>query len=105
MRQHGQIWRHRLLLLSVIPNGLAHNRYGFITSKHLGNAVVRNRTRRRLREIVRHLYPSLESGYDVVFITRQPLADQSFQVVSEAVLTLFKQAGLWQPPSPGETHS
>ena len=50
LRQHGRVWRHHMLILSVTPNGLTHNRYGFVTSKHLGKAVVRNRTRRLLRE-------------------------------------------------------
>ena len=104
VRQHGRVWRHRVVILSVVPNGMTHNRYGFITSKHLGNAVVRNRTRRRLREIVRRLHPYVETGHDVVFIARQPLANQSFQAIVDAVQILFQQAGLYQSPPPGETH-
>jgi len=105
LRQHGRVWRHRAITISVIPNGLAHNRYGFITSKYLGKAVVRNQIRRRLREVVRRLHPFLEAGHDLAFIARQPVVDLSFQALYDVVLTLLQQAGLCQPPSPGELHS
>jgi hypothetical protein len=49
--QEGQV-PNRLVLRSV-PNQLPHNRYGFVTSKRVGKAVVRNRVRRRLREAIR----------------------------------------------------
>jgi ribonuclease P protein component len=104
LRNHGRVWRHHLLIVSVRPNGLTHNRYGFITSKHLGRAVVRNRTRRLMRESVRHAHPQLKTGHDLAFIARQLAVGQPFQAVQEAVMTVLTQAGLWQP-SPGETPS
>jgi ribonuclease P protein component len=101
MRKTGRAWRHPFLILSVAPNGLAHNRYGFVTSKALGTAVVRNRVRRVLREIVRRADPQLTPGHDMVFIARGPIAEQPYEAVSEAVVTTMQQAGLWSPP--GET--
>lgn len=94
LRQVGTVYRHHLLLLSFSPNELAHNRYGFIVGKQVGNAVTRNRTRRRLREAVRALDPQLKPGYDIALIARQPLAEQPFSIVARTVNELFRRAEL-----------
>lgn len=94
LRQEGRAYPNRHLLLSVAPNGLAHNRYGFITSKTLGNAVKRNRVRRLLREAVRSFQPRLAAGYDLVFVARQSLVEQPFDAVQRIVEELCRKAGL-----------
>ena len=66
LREVGVAHRNRLLVVSFSQNELMHNRYGFIVGKQLGNAVTRNRIRRRLREVVRALDSLLIPGYDVV---------------------------------------
>lgn len=96
LRQVGVTQRHRLLVLSFSQNELSHNRYGFVVGKRLGNAVIRNRTRRRLREVVRVLDPQLKPGHDVVFIARQPLAEQPFETVARTVYELFQRAELFR---------
>ena len=46
-------------------------RTGFTATKKIGNAVVRNRAKRRLREAARHLLPELgRAGFDYVFVAR-----------------------------------
>ncbi len=97
MREIGVTQSHRLLVLSVATNERAHNRYGFIVSKQLGKAVVRNRIRRRLREVVRALDPQLKSGFDVVLIARRPMAEaeQPFDLLTRTVSDLFRRAELF----------
>jgi ribonuclease P protein component len=101
LRSIGRVWRHPFFILSVTANGLPHNRYGFVISTQLGNAVVRNRIRRLLREAVRHAHPDLAPGYDMALIARGPVVGQPYPAVSEAVPRVLQQAGLWQS-SPGE---
>ena len=98
LRQSGRAWRHPFFVLSVAPNRLTHNRYGFVTSKRLGKSVVRSRVRRLLREAVRHAHPFITPGHDLAFIARAPIVGQPYQAVEQAVQSGLQQAGLWSPP-------
>ena len=51
-------------------NGMGRNRFGFTVSTKLGRAVVRNRARRRLREVCRLSQGGLKAGYDLVVVAR-----------------------------------
>lgn len=94
LRQSGRAHSQRLMKLTHLSNGLAHNRYGFIVSKRLGNAVQRNRLRRQLRECVRQLHPQISSGHDILFIARQQLAKQPYPIIRRTVIDLLVAAGL-----------
>jgi ribonuclease P protein component len=83
-------------VLAILPNNLEHNRYGFVVGKRVGNAVVRNRVRRWLREAVRALEPHLRNGYDVVIIARGPIANPevTYPEVLETLRSLCKRVEL-----------
>lgn len=95
LKQAGQSYSVRGLLISVGPNGLLYNRYGFVTSKALGGAVVRNRVRRVLREVIRAFHPSLQPGYDVALVARSALVQQSFTEVQHSVRMCLERAGIF----------
>jgi ribonuclease P protein component len=63
------------LLALALPNGLTHARVGFTVSSKVGNAVVRNRVRRRLRELYRKRRQALPKGLDVVVIAKRAAAE------------------------------
>ena len=88
----GRAWHNELLVLRSIPNALEHNRYGFITSKRVGKAVVRNRVRRRLRESVRVL--PANPGFDVVVSAKGKTAEADFKALNRAVVQLLGRAGI-----------
>jgi ribonuclease P protein component len=94
LRRAGRTVHHPLLLINVGENGEPHNRYGFVTPKRLGSAVVRNRVRRLLREAVRAQHPHLCQGYDVVFVAKAKLVQQPYSEVLRHVTWLFEQTGL-----------
>ena len=98
--QEGHVLANRLLVLRSVPNELPHNRYGFVTSKRLGKAVVRNRVRRRLRESVRSL--AAQPGWDVVVSARARAADADFHQLRKAVVSLFVRAGILAGGAPAQ---
>ena len=74
-------------------------RIGYTASKKVGNAVKRNRARRRLRETVKKLMPfQVESGNDFVVIARSKTLNRPFQdLLSDLELSL-KKLGAWNDP-------
>jgi ribonuclease P protein component len=83
-----------LVAIGVLPNGLDHNRFGFIVIRQLGSAVSRNRIKRRLRAVIRQQLDDLWPGYDIVVIARKPAAQADFQALSGAVSKLLGRARL-----------
>lgn len=72
--QHVYGGRHRResgpLLVYGRPNGLGHPRLGLSVSRKVGNAVRRNRIKRRLREAFRRLKVELDDAFDFVIVVR-----------------------------------
>jgi ribonuclease P protein component len=75
---------------------------GVSVSKRLGNAVNRNRVRRRIRELVRARVKELQPGWDVVIVARTPAASAAFLTLKEALDQLVERARL-RPPSSAST--
>ena len=88
------------LALYCRKNRLGVSRYGYTVSTKLGGAVVRNRIRRRLREIVRLNALQMRPGYDVVLVARSRAVGCEYRRLEEAYLTacrklsLMKEAGI-----------
>ena len=69
------------------------NRVGITVSKKLGHAVVRNRVRRRLREVYRLHEAEFAPGWDIVVVARSRCVTASFDRLTQSYLTLAKKAG------------
>ena len=61
----------RTLVLNICSNGLGHTRLGLSISKQVGNAVVRNRWKRRIREAFRCSQQNYHGGFDIVVRSRK----------------------------------
>lgn len=77
-------------------NAIPAPRFGFTASKKVGNAVKRNRARRRLKAAVRHLglhrgKKHSRPGYDYVLIARQSTLKRGFQDLLNDIRIAFKQ--------------
>lgn len=88
------MYHHAWLTLSIAPGKVPNNRYGFITGKRLGNAVIRNRVRRLLKEALRLLHIRLKQGHDVVIIARPAIVGQPFALIQSTLEKLCEQAGI-----------
>ncbi|MDP6043954.1 MAG: ribonuclease P protein component [Dehalococcoidales bacterium] len=80
------------VVMKILPNGLDLSRYGFSISRRVGKAVVRNRVKRLLREIVR-LTP-LRPGWDIIFIARSKAAGADYTDLEKSVRGLLSRGQL-----------
>jgi ribonuclease P protein component len=95
VKRDGLVRRGKLLMVNataVENSGLG--RVGFITSRRLGSAVVRNRVRRRLREIVRQHQHDLRQGFWIVLIARRGAAKASYRALEDEWLRLARRASI-----------
>ena len=70
------------------------SRGGLTGSINRGNAVVRNRTRRRLREALRPVYPLVKDGFIIVLVARQAAVEASFAEIESDLRLLLNRAAL-----------
>jgi len=67
-------------------------RVGFTVSRRVGNAVVRNRVRRRLREIARQVIPSeAHPGLDYVLVGRQAALTRDFAELRQELIEALRR--------------
>lgn len=82
------------MTILVVPNSHQHDRLGLIASRKFGNAVARNRAKRRLREVFRQLEPDTVGarglqGLDVVAIPRRAMLEAPYgDVAADLAATL-----------------
>ena len=96
VRRRGRWWSNSLLTLRVLPNDLDASRVGFLVGRRVGCAVVRNRVKRRLREIARQ--EAVSKGWDVVVIARAQMGGVPFADAQRALRDLWRRAQVNRPP-------
>ena len=87
------------LVLYARRNRSVQNRVGLTVSKKLGCAVVRNRVRRRLREVYRLNESRFAPGWDIVVVARSRCVNADFDKLTKAYLSLAEKAGILEPQS------
>jgi ribonuclease P protein component len=95
VKRDGLVQRGKLLTLSAaVVEDSRLCRVGFITARRLGSAVVRNRIRRRLREIVRRHQHDLRQGLWIVLIAKSDAASASYRALEDEWLRLARRASI-----------
>lgn len=88
----GKSWAGKEIVLKVLSNGSSSSRFGFVVSHRVGKAVVRNRIKRRLREIARQR--EIQPGWDIIIIARNAAAAADYRTLENTVNKLLLRAGL-----------
>lgn len=84
----------QFVLYKLAKPGQAELRLGVSVSKKLGNAIVRNRLRRMMKEIVRHHLNEWTGGVDIVIIARKPITDLDYAAMERALLHVARRSSL-----------
>lgn len=82
------------LVLYARKNQTESNRVGITVSKKLGKAHIRNRIRRRIREVYRLNEDKFRPGWDIVVVARSKALDAPFDKLTASYLALAKKAGI-----------
>lgn len=99
VRSDGKVWRGELIRLAVSasPIPTERMRLGIVASRKVGSAVVRNRVRRRLREIVRKHQNEITAGVWLVVIVSARAARAGYRDLEDEWLRLASRASILAP--------
>lgn len=93
--KRGRSFSNYVLVLYIYKNNCDYNRLGVTVSKKVGNSVARNRIKRLIKESYRLNSDSINKGYDLIFIARNPAKGKSYKDIEKAIINLFNKAGLY----------
>jgi len=89
----GKRFKEDFLILKITRNALSQTRFGFIVSQKVSKkATLRNKIKRRLREIVSKKMGKFKKGLDVLLIAHPGLETKDFWEIDETLNKLFKKA-------------
>ncbi|WP_248929328.1 ribonuclease P protein component [Paenibacillus hamazuiensis] len=90
---------HQFVVYYMKRGGGEAFRLGVSVSKKLGNAVVRNRLRRVIKEIVRHHADRIPPEYDFIVIARKPVVEMDYKEMEKSLLHVLRKAALLSKPT------
>ncbi|NLB51442.1 MAG: ribonuclease P protein component [Syntrophomonadaceae bacterium] len=92
--QNGKKYLGRYLVVFILKNDLGINRFGIVTSKKIGNAIVRNKAKRRLRAVVDNNRFNLEQGYDFVLVSRPLISKVNYIQIEKDFISVMRKTGI-----------
>lgn len=79
----------------IKKNSREYTRLGVSVSKRVGKSVVRNRTKRRIKEAFRKNLMFIKKGYDVVISAKPPIVEADFAHIEKEIINLLKRGHIW----------
>ena len=94
VRQRGQSFTHKAIVINTLPNRLNQVRATVIAGRSVGGAVQRNLAKRRMRSALVSLMPELRRGFDLVLIARKPILSINYSSLIGTLRDLLEKAKL-----------
>lgn len=95
VHRHGRFFKQQFIAIKSLKNDRSQSRFGFLVGIKISKkAVVRNKVKRRLREVIRLEMPHIKPGFDVVIMVRPEIVDKTYQEIQIALQDVLRQAGL-----------
>ena len=91
----GKYFASPAVVTYIVKNRCRNNRIGITTSKKVGNAVKRNRSRRVIKEAYRLIQNKIVKGYDIVFVARGKTSSVKMDAVQKDMINHLKKAGIF----------
>ena len=89
----GQGFKEDFITFKIAKNNFKSSRFGFVVSKSFSKkASIRNKIKRRLRELVRVRLPEIKKGIDGIFVVAPGLKKKNFLEIKELVEKLFRKS-------------
>lgn len=85
---------HPLLAARILRTDLDVTRFGMATGRVLGSSVIRNRVRRRIREVLRALEQDIQPGWDVLLIARPALVGTDYAILATTLRRQLARGGV-----------
>jgi ribonuclease P protein component len=91
--KNGKSFANRQFIIYKYKNqDIDHFRIGLSVSKKIGNAVIRNRVKRYIRQVFTELKDDINDQYDYIIIARKPVAEMDFFQVKKSLIHVMKIA-------------
>jgi len=94
--QNARKIQNRYLIVYFAPAKEKQGKVAFVASKRLGNAVIRNRCKRLLREFYRLNQHQITKTLDIVFVAKSNILNEKFCYINESFIELLKSCNLYQ---------
>jgi len=83
----------KLVFFKVKKNGMDSSRFCVVVGLKIAKkAAIRNKTKRRIKEILRNVYPLLKPGFDIAIITKKEILGKKYNTIAEEINDLLKSA-------------
>ena len=86
-----------MMVLIAAPNTLPFSRFAIAAGRTVGNAVTRNRAKRRLRSCLDALSETINPGWDLIIYGRQQMSSANYSEIRLAMKDIMQKAGLFRP--------
>jgi len=94
VRRFGKSYAHPLIVLIKHTNDSNTLRIGVAAGRSMGNAIQRNFSKRRLREVIRPTIPAIQTGWDIILLARKPLLKTTMDDLNLSLYNILKRSEL-----------